>query len=201
MTTEQENLDETVEPATITEDEQANEDPENPDVAPLQDEPKPKKEFTKKERLLHARNKIDEQLSEVDNEEDDNKPLTLGDLKRIKREETRETAINLANSIEDEDERTEVQDILRNNIVPSGDPKKDLAIAQGAVNSIKNAQIAEEAERKRHPERFPNAPGNPAKPVEGVFEPTLHEATMMRNYKLTKEDILAARARSEARRK
>jgi hypothetical protein len=199
------NPDAEVEPATVVEDPKGNDEPKDPlKKEPSQDEPKdpkdPKdgKQFSKRERLIHAKEKIESQLSELDDDEDDDKPLTRGDLKRMEREKSRDTAIDLASAIDDEDERTQVIDLLENRITPSGNPTEDLTLARAAVNAIKTAQIAEDAARKQNPNQHGSNPGGPGK-VEDVFTPTEDEKVFMRApYNLTQEDIIKARRRSQA---
>lgn len=155
--------------------------------------------FTKKDRLLHAKKKIDEQLLELDSEgipldEDKNKPVTVGMLEDIEKKKSQKTALILADDIEDENERTLTKYNLENVIRPSGDPKKDLSAARAIVNSLKNTQIVEEIERKKNGKDNPTLPGAPRKNPGDVFEPTAQERVFMNPpYSLTKEDILKAR--------
>lgn len=191
-----------VDPAT-NDDQQGNKDPED-NQKPSQNDPneskdsKEQKPFSKRERLQHAKDKIDQQLQELDNEEDDTRPLTVGEFKKMQREESRKTAIDLASSIDDEDERTQVIDLLKDRITPSGDPEKDLELARGAVNSIKNAQIAQDLNRKTDPSQHSSTPGGPSKPDE-AFQATDEEIVFMRPpYNLSKEDVLAARNKAHS---
>lgn len=193
-----------VDPATPEGEPEGNEEPKEPQ-APSQETPpeaKPKEEkksFTKRERLEHAREKIEQQLEELDGEEDDDKPLTHGDLKRMKAEEAKETAIELAGNIEDEDERDQVIELLETRITPSGDAQKDLSLARGAVNAIKNQQILEEQQRKANPGSHASVPGAPGKP-DDAFTPTAEETVFMRPpYNLSKEDVIKARQQEQAK--
>lgn len=176
-----------------------NEDPLKKEVEKLESG-----KFTKKDRLLHAKKKIDEQLLELDSEgqpsdEDKNKPVTVGMLEDIEKQKAQKTALKLAEDIDDENERTLVIYNLENVIRPSGDPKKDLATARAIVNNLKNTQIVEEFDRKRSGKDKPNIPGNPPKNNNDVFEPTPQERVFMDPpYNLKKEDIIKAR---EAERK
>ena len=187
----------------------ANDDPNAPPATPEADTPpapaaetppapEPKKKFTKRERLEHAQGKIERQLEELNAEEDDDRPVTVGDLKKMKRDETLATSIELANDIEDEDERAQVIELLEDRITPSGDPEQDLALARGAVNSVKNAQVARELARKDTPPAHSSAPGGPGKPTD-EFTPTAQEAVFMKApYNLSKEDVVAARQKTQA---
>lgn len=190
------------------EDPTEGQDPEEGNTpAPSQDKPpeenpkgevqKDKKPFTKKQRLLHARSKIDSELAELEeeDEEDLDRPLTLRDLKTMEKQEGTDQALQLAETIEDADERTAVIDILKKSIVPSGNGKVDFELARGAYNSIRNSQIVEEQLRKGKPGDAPAMPGGPGAKPEGEFVPTPTERIFMGPpYNLTKEQILKARA-------
>ena len=160
-----------------------------------------KGKFTRHERLIFEKKKIDEQLSEINKEEgitslDDDPPVTVGMLDKLNKEKSKKTALDLAESIEDETERELAKHYLQNRIVPSGNPEEDLKLARAAINSLKNAQIAEELARKQNPKKG-NAPGNPAK-HEAEFTPTPEETIFMSApYNLTKEKILEARQKSQ----
>lgn len=133
--------------------------------------------------------KIDEALS-------DDTPVTVGSLREIQRQDSKKTALDLADKIEDKDERDRVTEIL-NRLAPSNNPQADLALARGSVNSAKNAQIAEEAQRIAEVKRSGSGSGAPAR-TEEVFEPTAEEASMMKPpFSLNKDEVLAARTRSQ----
>ena len=171
---------------------------------PIKKELQNKKQFTKRERLNFEKRKIEEQLSDLDKEDgvkrpidaDDNTPLTVGMLKQREKELAQKTALELAEAIEDADERELSKKYLLERIIPSGNPHEDLRFARSAVNSLKNAQIAEEEERKRNPQKFPNNPGGPGK-RQDTFTPTAEEITFMQPpYNLTQADILKARQKN-----
>lgn len=159
---------------------------------------KAKGKFSKRERLEFEKKKIDEQLAKVNEEEgytppvDDDTPVTVGMLDKLKREQGKKTALELAESVEDETERELAKHYIQNRIVPSGNAEEDLKLARAAINSIKNAQIAEELARKGQPAKGDGS-SQPAK-HEGVFTPTPEEAVFMQSpYNLSKEDIIEAR--------
>lgn len=155
--------------------------------------PLPEKKFTKRERLEFAKNKIEQQIEELDAEEDDNRAVTVGDLKRMKREEAKVTALEMAEAIEDELERQEVMDLLENRIVPSGNPEKDIELARTAVNAERTKRALEEQARKGTPAEHAARPGAPGK-TEAAFVPTEQELVFMRPpYNLSQEDIIKAR--------
>lgn len=152
-------------------------------------EDKQEKKFTKRERLEFTLEKIQSQLAELDDEQDDTRPVTVGDLKRMKQEEGKNTAIELANQIEDEVERLAVVDMLEERLVPSGDPKADLELARSAVNAKKNQMLTEEMARRGTPSSHGSAPGAPGRPQD-VFTPTATEEIFMQPpYNLSVEDI------------
>lgn len=196
-----------VDPAAPPVEPKANDDPNAPPAPSTETPPEPPKvekkeepkKFTKRERLMHAQSKIEKQLEELELEEDKDRPLTVADYEKLQKDKTKETAIELANDIEDEDERDEVIEMLENRIAPSGNPEQDLALARGAVNSLKNEQIAKELARKDQPPAHSSAPSAPGK-VEDVFTPTAEEAVFMRHpYNLSKEEIIAARQKAQAK--
>ena len=172
---------------------------------PVKKELNKKKSFSRRERLNFEKRKIDEQLSDIDKKEgierqidaDDDKPLTVGMLKKLEKERAKKTALELAEAIEDEGERELTKHYLTDRIIPSGDPQADLRLAQAAVYSLRNAEIAEEAERKRNPKTRGTPPGASAS-HEKQFVPTAEERVFMQPpYNLTKEDIIKARQTSE----
>lgn len=159
-----------------------------------------RKEISKKERLLYAKNKIEKQLSELDGDEpeDEDTPVTVGMLDAIEKKKSQKTALAMAESIEDENERERAKDILKHRILPSGNAEEDLKLARAAVNAERNAQIAEEAARKGKGKSFASSSGAPAK-KEPAFQATAEESVFMRPpYNLTKEQIIAAREKAES---
>lgn len=157
----------------------------------------PEKKFTKRERLEFTKAKIEKQLEELDGEEDDTRPLTVGEFKKMQREEVRKSAVELAGSIEDQDEREEVISILETRIVPSGKAEDDLKLARDMVNARKNAQIAEDMARKTQPNTHSSRPANPGHTPQ-AFTPTAEELTFMQPpYNLTKEQIIEARKKNQ----
>lgn len=157
---------------------------------------------TRREKLEYTKQRVEQQLRELDGEVgtavpaeiDKSKPLTFADYERLQREQENTRAVDLAESITDEVERKLVIHYLENTIKPSGNAENDLGIARAIVNAKRNGQIAEEAARMTRPNGFAASPGAPAKPPEDIFEPTAEEASMMRApFNLTKEDVLRAR--------
>lgn len=132
--------------------------------------------------------------------DDDSKPVTMGDLRRMENERAQRTAFEMAESIEDSQER-ELTKLYLKRVVPSGNPQEDLRFARLAVNSAKNTQILEEVGRAHKPPAHSSGTGAPAR-TEGdssSFVPTKHEAGLMKApFNLTKEQILDARKRNGA---
>lgn len=162
-----------------------------------------KAKLGKRERLEFAKKKIEEQLKndfggEYTPDEDDDTPVTKGELKKLEQEKAKKTALQIAESIEDETERELTKHYLENRIVPSEDPEDDVKLARVAVNAVKNAQIAEELARKGSGKAHASAPGAPAMQSGGVFEPTPEELVFMNPpYSLSKEMIIANRKKNE----
>lgn len=158
---------------------------------------KPVQKFTKRERLEFSKAKIEQQLTELDDEEDENRPLTVGDLKKMQQEKSKETAIELAAAIENQDERDAVIEILSTRIVPTDKPEEDVKIARELVTARKNAQIVEDLARKQDPTRHSAAPGAPGN-TPNVFTPTPEELVFMQPpYNLTQEEVIKARNKAQ----
>jgi len=128
---------------------------------------------------------------------DDDTPVTVGMLDKLNKEKSKKTALDLAESIKDETERELAKHYIQNRIVPSGNPEEDVKLARAAINSLKNAQIAEELARKGNNGK-PFAPSNPAK-HETVFTPTPEETVFMSApYNMTKDEVIKARQKTKA---
>ncbi len=183
-------------------------------VTPTTIEPSQKTERTEKDKAAFSLQKNAERLKElggdpadvlgikpnlkVDAQISDDEPLTYGKLREIQKQEAQKTALQLAEDIEDESERTQVVDLLQNRLRSSGNPQEDIKLARATVNSLKNTQIGEEISRKSSPNRTASGT-SPGKPVENEFIPTADEATFMRPpYNLSKEKILERRKKEEA---
>lgn len=187
--------------AKADEDSNSQEDPLKQELDKIEDR---KTGRTKLEKAQFARRKIDEEIARLEEDEgvkpeideDDEKPVTVGMLKQRERETAQKTAIDLADNIEDETEKKLVKHYLSNRINPSGNPSEDLELARSIVNSKRNSLIAEEAARKKTPQRNGNGNGAPAK-VEDQFTPTTEELSMMRApFNLTKEEVIASRPKN-----
>lgn len=129
--------------------------------------------------------KLDEELS-------DDKPLTVGDFRKLQKEDAHKTALQLADELP-ETERDEVKTLLESRIVPSGNAEEDLRLARAAVNATHNAQIAELISNRTAPKKTA-AGGSADIPAQTEFTPTPAELVFMKPpYNMTKEQILANR--------
>jgi len=121
-------------------------------------------------------------------------PVTVGMLEDMRKEAASKTAFDLAESIEDTNERELTKSYLER-IKPSGDAQEDLRFARLAVNSVKNGQIVEEVARREVPRSFGSGAGAPP-PVERSQELTPQEMQFMQKpFNLTKEEIIAKRSK------
>ncbi len=191
---------ESVTPAEQGEKEQAPVEP-NPVKEALERVQKKGEGRTELEKARFTRQQIDKRIAELESDEgatpledeDDSKPVTIGDLKKLEREQSKKTALNLADEIEDEAERELAKHYLTNTIRPSGNPKEDLRVARQLVNAEKNKQLIEQAQKKNSAPSMSNSSGAPAN-FEESFEPTPEELVYMRPpFNLKKEQIIASR--------
>lgn len=128
----------------------------------------------------------------IDNELPDDAPLTVGTFREMQKQDARKTAEEMAASIEDEEERTRVQNELRY-IVPSGDAQADFRRALAAANVEHNAKIAEMLANRGKPTAGAAGGSRPA-PETKSEELTPEEMVFTRHpYNMSKEKILAAR--------
>lgn len=135
--------------------------------------------------------------ADISLDEDDNKPVTMGDLKRLQAAQASQTALQMAEAIEDSQER-ELTKLYLKRVVPSGNPSEDLRFARLAVNSEKNGQILQELDRSKKPPAHGSGTGTPARQDGNEsFVPTEHERRLMgKPFNLSKEQVLAARPKS-----
>jgi len=154
---------------------------------------------TRTEKLLYTRKRIDEQLKEEgveleEPEDDDSKPMTRGDFKKLQAQTATKSALDLANEVSNETERELLKYHLENTIRSTGNPQEDFKLAQSLVNSVKNNQIVEEIQRKPITKSAPTGGGAPARETKPDEELSADEMTFMRPpYNLSKQQILDAR--------
>jgi len=127
-------------------------------------------------------------------EEEDEKPVTIGMLKKLRQEESLKTSIQLANDIEGETERELTIFHLNNSIKSTGNPQEDLRLARAIVNSSRNGKIVEELSRKSEPKTFSSSAGAPANVTPQTEELTEAELQFTKPpFNLTKEQVLKSR--------
>ena len=126
-------------------------------------------------------------------ESEDNRPLTIGEYKKMMAGSVAKTALQEADSIQNETERELVKYNLENTIKSTGIPSEDLKLARALVNAVKNNQMIEEISRKAPAKTHSNSSGVDAnKDREIVY--TADELNMMKPpFNVTPAQILAAR--------
>lgn len=158
------------------------------------------------EKAIYKQKQIEKRIEELTghkkeeelSDEDDDKPLTIGQFKKLQQKEATHSALQLADDIEEEYERELVKHYLSNGI-KTGDPKQDLAIARAYVNSKKNTMVIEESQRQKTAKSFSKGNSAPAKTEEPDIELTANEQYFLRAKKsdgtplMTIEDIKKAR--------
>ncbi len=135
---------------------------------------------------------FDQKVETTEDNEDD-KPITRGEWKRMQAENASKTALQSAEEIPNETERELVKYHLQNTIKSSGNPSEDLKIARSIVNSVKNSQITQEIARKIPPKQHSSASGvDPKQEQEIIFSPS--ELQLMgAPFNMTKQEIIDAR--------
>lgn len=121
-------------------------------------------------------------------------PMTVEMFEELQRKNASQSALQLAETTIDDPKELELTKIyLAEKIKPSGNAAEDLRIARLMVNSVKHSQIAEHIAVAGTPKTHVSSPGAPAasKPQEAELTP--EETRTMRAFKLTKEQVLAAR--------
>lgn len=128
-------------------------------------------------------------------EVDKDAPLTVGMYEQMQKDRAQKTALQLADDIDDDNERDLTKHYLATRIVPSGDPQSDLRLARGMVNSVKTAQILEETARGAATTKsYASGAGAPPKITRDSGELTADEQRFMRPpFSLSKEQIIKAR--------
>lgn len=145
------------------------------------------------DRQLRDAGELEEDDLDLDDDDELNRPVTFGDLQRIEREKATQTAVQMADEIEDSAAKKAVKDALAR-VVPSGDPQKDYRDAIAIASRDKNNKILEELGRKVIPNQHQSGSGAPPRRADAEFTPTAEEAHFMKPpFNLTKEDILKAR--------
>ena len=123
----------------------------------------------KKSKILHRKKILEKELEDlggvdddlddddVDDDplagQDDNKPVTVGDLKRIQKSTATKNAMQLADELENESDRELAKYHLKNTIRSTGNPAEDLRLALVHVYAVRNSKIIEENTRRGEPKR------------------------------------------------
>jgi acyl transferase domain-containing protein len=158
---------------------------------------------TELEKAIYKKNQIDARIKELKGEtneietveDDDDKPLTRGDWKKLQKETATKTALTLADEIESETERELTKYHLENSIKSTGNPTEDLDLARAIVNQKKNSQIVEMHIQK--PTAKPHVSGGaPAKGADKEPELTQDEITLMKWSGISKEKVLESRPKA-----
>lgn len=124
--------------------------------------------------------------------DEDDKPLTIGEWKRMQKETASKTALQLAQDIPNETERELAKWHLENTIKSTGNPSKDLELAMTHVNAVKTKQVLEEIHRKTPAKTHSTASSAPAN--HEADEPLTEEETqLMRFGGLTKDEVIKVR--------
>ena len=155
---------------------------------------------TKKEKLLYTKQRVEEQLRELDgddaddlSDEDDDTPVTKGMLREMQAKNVVKTALDLTEDIADDTEKALVQYHIKNTIRTTGNPAEDLKLARAIVNSVKNSQIAEEVVRRGEAKQHSSSSGGAGR-SEKTFELSAEELPFTKApFNMTKEQIIAAR--------
>ncbi len=129
--------------------------------------------------------------------EDDSRPMTVGEFKRMQGESNTKTALELADHIPDEHERKLTKEYLTM-FSPTVAPQEAVRVARLAVNSVKNGQIVEEIGRKTPAAGSPSGPGAPAKQVSTEpAELTAAEIPFtLKPFSMTPAEIIAKRPKT-----
>lgn len=139
--------------------------------------------------------------SETTPDEEDDKPVTVGMMKKMQQENASKTAVQQAEEIENETERELVKYHLQNTIKSTGNPKEDLKLARAIVNDVKNRQVLEEMGRKNPPKTHSNASGAPAKDNATDINEELTPAEIPFTkppFNMTKEQVIKTRTSKKA---
>ncbi len=156
---------------------------------------------TRLEKLEYTKNRVEAQIAAekaksgvVDTDED--RPVTVRELKAMQTETAKDTALTLADEIENENERKLVRHHLENTIKPSGDAQTDLRNARLIVNAVKNGQIIEDTLRVTKARSVSSGTGAPPKEKQ-TTELTAEEKQIKQTFKLSDAEILAAREKDQ----
>jgi hypothetical protein len=182
----------------------AGEEAPSPDPVKMELEKVQKEGKSKREKLIFTKNRIDQQLKELNEEEgvvaplegDDDRPLTIGEFKKIQRQQSVQTAEELVDEEASltEAEKELMKHHLSNTIRPSGSARQDYNSALMIVSGVKNRQILEEQGRKATANNHSSGAGNPPKEISKTPDLTVEERAFLGGpWNLTPEQIVKAR--------
>lgn len=121
-------------------------------------------------------------------------PMTVEMYEELQRKNASQSAVQLADSSITDPKELELTKIyLETKVKPSGNAAEDLRTARLMVNAVRTAQIAELSAAKGTPAAHVSAPGAPATATKQDEELTREEIQTMHAFKLTKEQVIAAR--------
>ena len=166
---------------------------------------KPKR--TQEEKLEYNINRMQRELNRIrgiddniksnsynDTEEDD-RPLTVGEFRKLQAQQAAKSAIELAEAIPNSAERELTKFHIENTIRPSGDANEDLARARALANSVRNQQIADMHAKRVPPSNHSGSTGVPANQPKEQLNLTKEELELKQLAGLSDEEILDARRR------
>lgn len=133
---------------------------------------------------------------ETNQDDEDEKPVTVGMLRDLQKKDAQKTALQMADDISDEATRTTVKQSLTDRIVPSGNADEDFKFALSAASAEKNKEIRNHIATFVPPKKTAAGGSSPAH-VEEEFTPTPEEQRFMQKpYNLSKEKVLEARRKN-----
>lgn len=124
---------------------------------------------------------------------EDDKPVTVGMLRKLEADKAQKTSLQMADEIQDSDERELVRHHLEHTIRPSGNPQEDLKAARAIVNSVKNTMVAEEAARGTRPRNHGSAAGAPGRHTATIELSTEELQYTRAPFNMTPEEIVKTR--------
>lgn len=154
-------------------------------------------------RNLRELGEDDDTAGDDDDEDTDplanpDRVLTARDYQRIEANKAKKNVRDLVAAVADTTERAAIQKALDTNVsreLIASNPQEAFTSARAIANNERNSKIIEESQRRSKPQIRNSGSGAPPN-VEEPFEPTAEEQKFMRgSMALTKEEILAARAK------
>jgi exonuclease VII small subunit len=128
-------------------------------------------------------------------ENEDERPLTIGEYKKMQQTVAVKTAVELADEVTNETERELLKYHLENTIKSTGNPQEDLSTARAIVNSKRNELLLSEAARKGVAKTHSTGSSAPAK--EEVKQEVLPTEVFLTRppFNMTPQEIIAKRVK------